>query len=135
MQVIQRNDESLTLQGNDESLIVVVNTDELPNTAVDKTSFSVVDEESSSVIGKTKNLSKIELMSSCFIQCEQEMSLRLYVEGYQHMYDLLLDLGTVFSIVATDAKDKVEILRRLSDQGSKEYMTLESMMLYERQIQ
>merc|ERR1712168_17333 len=125
MQVIQRNDESLTL---------VVRTAENSKTAVDKTSLSVVEEKLSSVIGKTKNLSKIELMSSCFVQCEQEMSLRLYVEGYQHLYDLLLDLGTVFSIVATDAKDKVDILHSLSDQGLEAYMTLESMMLYERQI-
>jgi len=78
-------------------------------------------------------MSKIELMNSCFVQCEQIMSLRLYVQGYKHLYDVLLDLGTVFTIVATDAKDKVDILQRLSDQGSNRYTTLESMMLYERQ--
>ena len=119
---------------NEELVTVVVDNEEMLRAVpVDKPA-SVGVESPSPVIGTTKNLSKIELMNSCFVQCEREMSLRLYVEGYQHLYDLLLDLGTVFSIVATDAKDKVDILLRLSDQGSKEYTTLESMMLYERQI-
>jgi len=80
------------------------------------------------------NLSKIEAMEACFVECEQKMSLQMYVEGYKHLYDLLLDLGTVFSIVATDAKDKVEILQRLTVQGSEDYNTLESMMVYEQRV-
>merc|ERR1712142_720480 len=129
----QRDAMQMT-QRNEESVAVLVNNEELPGTADVEKSAPIVLERPSSLVGKTKNLSKIELMNSCFVQCEREMSLRLYVEGYQHLYDLLLDLGTVFSIVATDAKDKLDILFRLSDQGSKEYTTLESMMLHERQI-
>jgi len=114
---------------SEETVTVVVQESKLPKTIVieGKTSSAVI-------VGKAKNLSKIELMNSCFVKCERGMSLRLYVEGYQHLHDLLVELGTVFSIVATDAKDKVEILIRLSNQGTKEYSTLESMMLYEKQL-
>jgi len=115
-----------TIRMNEDAVTVVVEETELPKT--------IVVEESPPIVTERKNLSKIELMESCFVKCEREMSLSLYVEGYQYLHDLLVELGTVFSIVGTDAKDKVEILQRLSNQGKKEYSTLESMMLYEKQI-
>jgi len=80
-------------------------------------------------------MSELERMDLSFKNCQkQNMSLELYIEGYNHLYNVLLELGTVFGMIATDAREKVDILTKFARRNNPKYQTLRSMMLYERKL-
>lgn len=84
-----------------------------------------------------ENTPEINLMTVSFIRCHNSnISIAEYIDGYNHLYKLLVELGAVFSLVASDAREKVDILLELTKDYkiNSHYKTLQSMMNYERKV-
>jgi len=55
-----------------------------------------------------------------------------YLQGYRELYKFLTMLGTVFTWVATDVKNKIDVLQRYLDSEEKEkYKNVKEMIEYE----
>ena len=56
----------------------------------------------------------IDLVTNSFEEChENKLNLVAYVTGYSEIYNFFNVLGTVFGFIASDVKEKIDILVRL----------------------
>ena len=53
----------------------------------------------------------VDLVTSSFEKCHEEnLDLQQYLTGYTELYNFFNVLGSVFGFIASDVKDKIDIL-------------------------
>ncbi|KAG5306431.1 CPTP protein, partial [Acromyrmex insinuator] len=62
-----------------------------------------------------------------------DIDLKAYLEAYNELYKFFQLMGSVFSFVSSDLKQKIEILTELKSKDAQNYMTVKSMIEYERE--
>jgi len=76
----------------------------------------------------------IVTLDECFTKCLTHPNLdhESYVRGYRELYKFLTMLGTVFTWVASDVKNKIELLQKyLAAEQNEKYATVQDMIEYE----
>ena len=78
----------------------------------------------------------IEVVTTSFQKCmESNLSLDDYNNGYDELYKFFLMLGTVFGFIASDVREKIDILVAFRTSEEKEkYKEVEAMMLHEMEV-
>lgn len=64
---------------------------------------------------------------------EDDIDLHAYLEAYNELYKFFQLMGSVFSFVSSDLKQKIEILAELVAKDTQNYQTLKSMIDYEKE--
>ncbi|KYN14809.1 PREDICTED: ceramide-1-phosphate transfer protein [Trachymyrmex cornetzi] len=62
-----------------------------------------------------------------------DIDLKAYLEAYNELYKFFQLMGSVFSFVSSDLKQKIEVLIELKNKDAQNYMTVKSMIEYERE--
>ncbi|KAG5325818.1 CPTP protein, partial [Pseudoatta argentina] len=62
-----------------------------------------------------------------------DIDLKAYLEAYNELYKFFQLMGSVFSFVSSDLKQKIEILTELKSKDAQNYITVKSMIEYERE--
>ncbi|XP_066936524.1 ceramide-1-phosphate transfer protein-like [Clytia hemisphaerica] len=77
----------------------------------------------------------IDLVTKSFEEChENQLNLVAYVTGYSEIYNFFNVLGTVFGFIASDVKEKLDILKDLESKGDENaihYKQVDNMMAFE----
>ena len=80
----------------------------------------------------------IDCIYSSFLECyEDDFKLEAYNRAYNQLHDLFAILGTVFGFIASDVREKIDILEELRDPNSPDgehYSHTESMMQHEKGV-
>ena len=90
----------------------------------------------SSTSDKPSSEFDIEVVTTSFQKCmESNLSLDDYNNGYDELYKFFLMLGTVFGFIASDVREKIDILVAFRASEEKEkYKEVEAMMLHEMEV-
>ncbi|XP_003426637.1 ceramide-1-phosphate transfer protein [Nasonia vitripennis] len=64
---------------------------------------------------------------------EDDIDIRAYLEAYNELYKFFQLMGSVFSFVSSDLKQKIEILQGLIDKDQENYVTVKKMIEYEKE--
>ncbi|XP_011161159.1 ceramide-1-phosphate transfer protein [Solenopsis invicta] len=62
-----------------------------------------------------------------------DIDLKAYLEAYNELYKFFQLMGSVFSFVSSDLKQKIDILNDLKNKNTQNYTTVKSMIEYERE--
>ncbi|KYQ55725.1 Glycolipid transfer protein domain-containing protein 1 [Trachymyrmex zeteki] len=62
-----------------------------------------------------------------------DIDLKAYLEAYNELYKFFQLMGSVFSFVSSDLKQKIGILTELKNKDTQNYTTVKSMIEYERE--
>lgn len=62
-----------------------------------------------------------------------DVHIKAYLEAYNELYKFFQLMGSVFSFVSSDLKQKIDILDQLVDKDSQNYTTIKSMIEYEKE--
>lgn len=62
-----------------------------------------------------------------------DIDLKAYLEAYNELYKFFQLMGSVFSFVSSDLKQKIDILTDLKNKNSQNYTTIKSMIEYEKE--
>ncbi|KAL0123076.1 hypothetical protein PUN28_007602 [Cardiocondyla obscurior] len=62
-----------------------------------------------------------------------DINLEAYLEAYNELYKFFQLMGSVFSFVSSDLKQKIDILTELKNKDDQNYMTIKSMIEYEKE--
>ncbi|XP_012060595.1 PREDICTED: ceramide-1-phosphate transfer protein [Atta cephalotes] len=62
-----------------------------------------------------------------------DIDLKAYLEAYNELYKFFQLMGSVFSFVSSDLKQKIDVLTELKSKDAQNYMTVKSMIEYERE--
>lgn len=76
----------------------------------------------------------IEIIKESFTQCyDKELDIEQYNKGYDELYKFFGIIGTVFSFIASDVREKIDILEnyRKDEKKKENYEQIEAMMLHE----
>ncbi|XP_011696096.1 PREDICTED: ceramide-1-phosphate transfer protein [Wasmannia auropunctata] len=61
-----------------------------------------------------------------------DIDLKEYLDAYSELYKFFQLMGSVFSFVSSDLKQKIDVLAELKDKDAQNYTTVISMIEYER---
>ncbi|XP_033335795.2 ceramide-1-phosphate transfer protein [Megalopta genalis] len=64
---------------------------------------------------------------------DDDIDLKAYLEAYHELYKFFQLMGSVFSFVSSDLKQKIEILTEFMSKDEQNYITVKSMILYEKE--
>ncbi|XP_053996172.1 ceramide-1-phosphate transfer protein [Hylaeus anthracinus] len=64
---------------------------------------------------------------------DDDIDLKAYLDAYNELYKFFQLMGSVFSFVSTDLKQKIEILIELVSKDNQNYTTVKSMIIYEKE--
>jgi len=81
----------------------------------------------------------VDLITDSFKKCiENGLDLEQYNQGYNELYNFFNILGTVFGFIASDVREKIDILEKFrtdeSSPSQKHYIKVEDMMLHEIKV-
>ncbi|XP_012263217.2 ceramide-1-phosphate transfer protein [Athalia rosae] len=62
---------------------------------------------------------------------DDDVDIKLYLDAYNELYKFFQLMGTVFSFVSSDLKQKIEILTELYSKDEQNYKTIKSMIQHE----
>lgn len=62
-----------------------------------------------------------------------DIDLKEYLEAYNELYKFFQLMGSVFSFVSSDLKQKIDILINLKNKDTQNYTTIKSMIEYEKE--
>ncbi|TGZ48559.1 ceramide-1-phosphate transfer protein [Temnothorax longispinosus] len=62
-----------------------------------------------------------------------DVDLKAYLEAYNELYKFFQLMGSVFSFVSSDLKQKIDVLTDLINKNTQNYTTIKSMIEYERE--
>lgn len=62
-----------------------------------------------------------------------DVQLKAYLDAYNELYKFFQLMGSVFSFVSSDLKQKIDILDELVSKDEQNYMTIKSMIEYEKE--
>ncbi|XP_076242017.1 ceramide-1-phosphate transfer protein [Calliopsis andreniformis] len=64
---------------------------------------------------------------------DDDIDLKAYLDAYNELYKFFQLMGSVFSFVSSDLKQKIEILVELVSKDDQNYTTVKSMIIYEKE--
>nr|XP_003702820.1 PREDICTED: ceramide-1-phosphate transfer protein [Megachile rotundata] len=64
---------------------------------------------------------------------DDDVDLKAYLDAYNELYKFFQLMGSVFGFVSSDLKQKIEILIELVNKNDQNYMTVKSMIEYEKE--
>ncbi|XP_014236287.1 ceramide-1-phosphate transfer protein [Trichogramma pretiosum] len=64
---------------------------------------------------------------------DEDICIKDYLEAYTELFKFFQLMGSVFSFVSTDLKQKIEILQKLIDSDPENYVSIKKMVDYEKQ--
>ncbi|CAD1473025.1 unnamed protein product [Heterotrigona itama] len=64
---------------------------------------------------------------------DDDIDLKAYLDAYNELYKFFQLMGSVFSFVSSDLKEKIQILNDLISKDDQNYTTIKSMIQYEKE--
>lgn len=64
---------------------------------------------------------------------DDDVDIKAYLDAYNELYKFFQLMGSVFSFVSSDLKQKIDILVDLSNKNDQNYVTIKSMIMYEKE--
>ncbi|KAG7209813.1 hypothetical protein KM043_011427 [Ampulex compressa] len=64
---------------------------------------------------------------------DDDVNLKAYLDAYNELYKFFQLMGSVFSFVSSDLKQKIEVLTELLGKDEQNYVTIKSMIHYEKE--
>ncbi|KAI4492330.1 hypothetical protein M0802_009840 [Mischocyttarus mexicanus] len=64
---------------------------------------------------------------------DDDVDIKAYLDAYNELYKFFQLMGSVFSFVSSDLKQKIDILVDLSNKNDQNYVTIKSMIDYEKE--
>ncbi|XP_035735607.1 ceramide-1-phosphate transfer protein-like [Vespa mandarinia] len=64
---------------------------------------------------------------------DDDVDIKAYLDAYNELYKFFQLMGSVFSFVSSDLKQKIDILADLLSKNDRNYMTIKTMIEYEKE--
>ncbi|KAL2740452.1 ceramide-1-phosphate transfer protein [Vespula squamosa] len=64
---------------------------------------------------------------------DDDVNIKAYLDAYNELYKFFQLMGSVFSFVSSDLKQKIDVLADLLNKNDRNYVTIKSMIEYEKE--